>query len=159
MLESLLHGAGHECGLRAGTENVPYIVGLGRAAAFAARHLDSATERMEMLRDRLQDRLSEGAGASLTVNAVEAERLPNTLSVNFPGVTGGDLLRRCPEICASTGAACHSGSTRLSGTLAAMGLPLEVARGTVRLSLGWYTTEEEVERAAELLIAAWEDLQ
>jgi cysteine desulfurase len=158
-LEPLLHGAGHECGLRAGTENVPQIVGLGRAAAFVGRHLESAAERMEMLRDRLHARLHEGVGPSLTVNSADAPRLPNTLSVNFPGVTGGDLLRRCPELCASTGAACHSGSTRLSGTLAAMGLPLEVARGTVRLSLGWYTTEEEIERAAELLIAAWEDLQ
>lgn len=158
-LESLLHGAGHECGLRAGTENVPYIVALGRAAALVARHLESAQERMEMLRDRLEQKIRDGVGSPLTVNSAEAPRLPNTLSVNFPGVTGGELLRRCPELCASTGAACHSGSTRLSGTLAAMGLPLEVARGTVRLSLGWYTSEEEVDRAADLLVAAWEDLQ
>ncbi|MBX3413776.1 MAG: cysteine desulfurase [Pirellulales bacterium] len=158
-LDSLLHGAGHECGLRAGTENVPYIVGLGRVAALVARHLESAQERMELLRERLEQKLRDGVGAPLTINGFDAPRLPNTVSVNFPGVTGGELLRRCPELCASTGAACHSGSTRLSGTLAAMGLPLEVARGTVRLSLGWYTTEEEVDRAADLLVAAWEDLQ
>jgi cysteine desulfurase len=155
-LTPLLHGAGHERGLRAGTENVPHIVALGRAAALAHQHLAEAAERMAALRDRLQQRLQEGVGEGLMIHAARAERLPGTLSVGFPGVSGAALLRRIPKLCASTGAACHSGSQHVSPTLAAIGLSPAQARGTVRLSLGWYTTEEEVERAANLLLAAWE---
>ncbi|MBN2474256.1 MAG: cysteine desulfurase [Pirellulales bacterium] len=155
-LEPVLHGAGHEGGLRAGTENVPFTIALGRAAMLADAHLDEAAKRLATLRDRLQQRLQEGTGDRLTVNAAGAERLPNTLSVNFPGRSGGALLRRIPELCASTGAACHSGSKNLSPTLAAIGLTPETTRGTVRLSVGWYTTEEEVDRAASLLLSAWE---
>ena len=157
-LEPVLHGAGHEAGLRAGTENVPYIVALGQAATLAVQCLDEASRRMQSLRDRMFARLREALGESLTVNGHHAPRLPNTLSVNFPRVTGAELLRRCPELCASTGSACHSGSTHGSSTLAAIGLSPELARGTVRLSLGWYTTPDEVDRAADLLIEAWEGL-
>ncbi len=158
-LEPLLHGAGHEHGLRAGTENVPYIVGLGHAASLADNCLSESSRRLAMLRDRLLVRLRKEIGAGLTLNGGSAETLPNTLSVNFPGVSGGDLLRRVPELCASTGAACHSGATQMSATLSAIGLSPEVARGTVRLSAGWYTSEEEIDRAANLLIAAWEALR
>ena len=155
-LEPQMHGAAHEGGLRAGTENVPYIVGLGTAASLAEQELSRQTDRLAGLRDRLQDRLCEGVGPGLTVNARRAERLPNTLSVNFPDISGSTLLRRIPELCASTGAACHSGSDNLSATLAAIGLTPENARGTVRFSVGWYTSEEEIDRAANLLLAAWE---
>jgi cysteine desulfurase len=82
--------------------------------------------------------------------------LPNTLSVNFPQINAGALLRRIPELCASTGAACHSGSENPSPTLAAIGLIPQTAQGTVRLSLGWYTNQEEIDRAANLLLSAWE---
>ena len=157
VLEPLLHGAGHEGGLRAGTENTPYIVALGRAASLAAQSLVEAADRMTSLRDRLLDKLREAIGPALTVNGEQAPRLPNTLSANFPGVTAADMLRRIPEVCASTGAACHSGSTHMSATLAAIGLDAETARGTVRLSLGWYTDSDQIDRAAQLLIAAWED--
>ena len=77
-----------------------------------------------------------------------------------PGNTqsGGALLARLPELCASTGSACHSGTTKMSATLAAMHLSPELARGTVRLSVGWYTSEEDIDRAANLLLGAWEDL-
>ena len=85
--------------------------------------------------------------------------MPNTLNVNFPDVAGADLLARIPELCASTGAACHSGASSMSPTLAALGLSFEQARGSVRLSGGWFTSEEEIDRAASLLIAAWEDLR
>ena len=155
-LEPILHGAGHEGGLRAGTENVPYIVALGHAAGLAGKHLSDSAVRMATLRDRLQQRLCEGIGDRLTVNAAAAERLPNTLSVNFPDVGGSAMLRRVPELCVSTGAACHSGSQNLSPTLAAIGLTPQLTRGTVRLSVGWYTTEEEVDRASSLLLSAWE---
>lgn len=158
-LEPVLHGAGHESGLRAGTENVPYIVALGRAALLAFKSLDASAERLAMLRDRLFTRLAEGIGRGLTVNGHPEKRLPNTLSVNFPRVPGYELLSRIPELCASTGAACHAGEAGMSATLAAIGLSPERASGTVRLSVGWYTSEEEIERAASLLISAWEDLR
>jgi cysteine desulfurase len=80
------------------------------------------------------------------------------LSVRFPEVAGADLLARLPELCASTGSACHSGQVSMSPTLRAMGLTVTQARGTVRLSVGWYTTEDEIQRAANLLIDAWEAL-
>ena len=159
VLEPLLHGAGHEAGQRAGTENVPYIVGLGRAASLAEAGLTETDDRLTRLRDRLLGRLRDAIGPGLSVNGGQAQRLPNTLSVNFPGVVAGEMLRRIPELCASTGAACHSGSTHLSATLAAIGLEPAVARGTVRLSLGWYTDEEQLDRAAQLLIATFENLR
>lgn len=158
-LTPVQHGAGHEDGLRAGTENVPYIVALGKAATLAARAVDETAPRLEALRDRLWKQLREGIGPGLTFNGEGAPRLPNTLSVNFPNTDGNELLGRVPEICASTGAACHSGATHVSATLAAMGVPLEVARGAVRLSLGWTTSEDEIQRAADLLIHAWQSLR
>jgi cysteine desulfurase len=157
-LEPVLHGAGHERGLRAGTENVAYIVGLGRAAALIDQRLNETIDRLSALRDRLWGRLHKGI-EGLSYNGDRIERLPNTLSVNFPGVNGGEVLARCPELCASTGAACHSGTTHMSATLRAIGMKPEVARGTVRLSVGWYSKEEEIDRAADLLIAAWESLR
>ena len=157
-LESLLHGAGHESGLRAGTENVPYIVGLGKAASLVRQSLDKSVERLESLRDRLYLGLRDAIGARLSVNGLRAPRLPTTLSVNFPDVLARELLARIPELCASTGAACHSGVTNVSATLAAIGLKPEIARGTVRLSVGWYTSEEEIDRAVSLLAGVWEGL-
>ena len=154
-LESLLHGAGHESGFRAGTENTPYIVGLGKAAELVIGCLDETMEKMTVLRDRLCDALL-GAIPGLRVHGHGTERLPNTLSVSFPEVVGHDLLRRVPEICASTGAACHSSGDIGSDTLAAMGISPQVAAGTVRLSVGWTTSEEEVDKSANLLIDAWE---
>lgn len=158
-LEPVLHGAGHEGGVRAGTENVPYLVALGRAMTLATRGLDENSQRMSDLRDRLLRLLHESIGDRLTVNGRDAPRLPNTLSVNFPDVVGAQLLARVPELCASTGSACHSGSSVTSATLAAIGLAPEIARGTVRLSIGWNTSQEDIERAANLLVGAWEALQ
>ena len=158
-LEPVLHGAGHEAGLRPGTENVPYIVGLGQASMLAFRSLEESARRLETLRDRLCTLLSEAIGERLAVNGGKAARLPNTLSVNFPDVSAVELLARLPELCVSTGSACHSGTPGMSPTLAAMGLDPDEARGTVRLSVGWFTSEEEIERAADLLIGAWESLR
>ena len=158
-LEPVTHGAGHEGGLRPGTENTPYIVALGQACLLAGKALDDVGDRMASLRDRLASRLQDAIGDELTINGAQAPRLPNTLSVNFPGVIGAELLARVPELCASTGSACHSGTTKMSATLAAIRLPAEQARGTVRLSVGWYTSESDVDRAAELLLGAWESLR
>ena len=158
-LEPVLHGAGHERGLRPGTENTPYIVALGKAADLAHKAVDEAGDRMAGLRDRLLENLRSTLGSLLTVHGQHAQRLPNTLSVNFPKVSGPDLLARTPELCASTGSACHSGMANVSSTLAALGLSPEQTRGTVRLSVGWYTSEDDVDRAANLLLEAWESLK
>jgi cysteine desulfurase len=152
-LEPLIHGAGHEGGRRAGTENVPYLVALGTACAVARQSLPQATDRLRQLRDRLWERLRAALGDRILLNGHPEHRLPNTLNVNFLGHTGADLLQRVPEVAASTGSACHEGSVRLSPVLEAMAVPPEVGRGAVRLSVGRFTTEDEIDRAAEALVA------
>lgn len=151
-LDSLIHGAGHESGRRAGTENVPYIVGLGKACAIARQSLPQATERLRQLRDRLWDRLHAVLGDRVVLNGHPERRLPNTLNVNFVGHVGAELLQRLPKIAASTGSACHEGQVSQSPVLCAMGVPAELGKGAVRMSVGRFTTEDEIDRAAEALI-------
>ena len=134
------------------------IVGLGQAARLAFRSLDESAERLAMLRDRLCARLSEVIGERMVVNGRRAPRLPNTLSVNFLGISASQLLARIPEMCVSTGSTCHSGLSGLSPTMAAMGIDPDDARGTVRFSVGWFTSEEDIARAADLVLGAWEAL-
>jgi cysteine desulfurase len=153
-LEPLIHGAGHESGRRAGTENVPYIVGLGKAAEIARESLPHATERLRTLRDRLHNKLATALGDKLMLNGHPEKRLPNTLNVSFLGHVGSELLAKVPEVAASTGSACHEGKITRSPVLCAMLAPLEVNHGAVRLTVGRYTTEDEVDRAAELLVNA-----
>lgn len=150
-LEPVLHGAGHESGRRAGTENVPYLVGLGVACEIARNSLPAATERLRSLRERLWQRLQALRGERVSLNGHPTERLPNTLNVNFHGDIGAELLARVPEIAASTGSACHEGRVDLSPVLCAMKVPPEIGKGAVRLSVGRFTTEAEVDAAAELL--------
>jgi len=149
----LILGAAHEGGRRAGTESALLCAGLGAAAGAAAAALPGR-EAVRRLRDALWDRLRAALGDDVVLLGPVAERLPNTLCVGFRGRLGGDLLARCPDLAASTGAACHDGGRELSATLRAMGVPPEVGRGAVRLSLGRDNTAEEVARAAEMLIAA-----
>lgn len=151
-LEPLIHGAGHEGGRRAGTENVPWMVALGAAAALAHPTLETEAARQQTLRDRLQQLLEEKAGG-VTLNGHPTDRLPNTLNVRFAGIDGNALLAAVPEVAASTGSACHAGETEPSAVLLAMGIPPAEAVGAVRLSLGRLTTEDEIERAAEALAA------
>lgn len=150
-LESFIHGAGHEQGRRAGTENVPYIVGLGAAAEIAMRSLPAATEKLRTLRDRLEQKLRQRLGDRIILNGHRELRLPNTLNSSFLGWIGGELLEAVPGIAASTGSACHAGKIDLSPVLMAMGISPLMVRSAVRLSVGRYTTEEEVDRAADLL--------
>ena len=157
-VDPVIHGAGHERGLRPGTENVAYIVGLGKAMQLARRSLSESSDRLAGLRDRLANQLLNGLGDQAKVHGGQAARLPNTLSLVFPGVHGASLLARAPEICASTGSACHESGTAMSATLAALGVTPDEARGTVRLSVGWYTSEEDIDRAASSLLSAWESL-
>jgi cysteine desulfurase len=158
-IDPVMHGAGHEMGLRPGTENVPYIVGLGRAAKLAQAGLDEAGERMAVLRERLWDQLRDGSKNVVGRNCPQAEVLPNTLSVCFPDVSASEMLKRHTNLCASTASACHSGDMDVSPTLAAIGLSAYDARGVIRLSVGRYTTELEIDRASELLLEAWEALR
>ncbi len=157
-LEPVNHGGDQEHGLRGGTENTAGIVGLGFASMMAYKALDEAAERMTFLRDDLQRRLEQGIGRILKVNGRKSPRLPNTLSIVFPGVNAQSILQRLPNLCASTGSACHSNTGSISATLNALGLDLLEAAGTMRLSVGWYTSQEEIEIAAEWLIGAWEAL-
>lgn len=148
-LEPLLHGAGHESGRRAGTENVPLAVGLGKACELA-RDL-GGMERIKTLRDRLHHGLMEKFGDRISLNGHPTMRLPNTLNVNFMGFTGSEILSRLDGIAASTGSACHSGSVHLSPILRAMGISPETGRGAVRFSLGRSTTAEEIEEVLHQL--------
>jgi cysteine desulfurase len=153
-LEPFIHGAGHEGGRRAGTENVPYLVALGKACEIAKQSLPAATEKLRGLRDRLWERLKAALGERVVLNGHPQVRLPNTLNVNFVGHVGADLLAAVPEVAASTGSACHEGSVVQSPVLCAMGVPPELGRGAVRLSVGRFTTAEEVDRAGEALATA-----
>jgi cysteine desulfurase len=152
-LEKFMHGAGHEQGRRAGTENVIEIVGLGRACEAAKRDLAANMDRMKRTRDRLQEGLLR-AVADVRVNGHPDRRLPNTLSVSFKGIDAGALLEAMEGLAASAGAACHGNSVELSRTLRAMAVPVEWARGTIRLSTGKYTTEGEVDRVVEIIVGA-----
>jgi cysteine desulfurase len=147
-------GAGHERGLRPGTENVASIVGLGVACAIARDTLELTSVRIRALRDRLESLLSERV-PGLKLNGPLEKRLPNTLNVRFPGVSGTALLEATPEVAASTGSACHEGHETASGVLLAMGIPAAEAVGSVRLTLGRQTTDDEITRAAEALSRAW----
>ncbi|HEV3119705.1 MAG TPA: cysteine desulfurase family protein [Gemmataceae bacterium] len=153
-LEPLIHGAGHENGRRAGTENVPYAVGLGTACAVARQGLPQAKERLRQLRDRLWRLLQDGLGERVVLNGHPDRRLPNTLNVNFVGHVGAELLQAAPEVAASTGSACHEGSICLSPVLQAMGVTPELGRGALRLTVGRFTTETEIDQAAAALLKA-----
>jgi len=156
-LEPLTLGAGHERGLRPGTENVASIVGLGAACAMAQRDLDDEGARVRALRDRLWERLAQ-AIPQLALNGHVENRLPNTLNVRFPRVSGEALLATTPQIAASTGSACHEGDESASAVLLAMGIPGKAALGSVRLTLGRATSESAVDRAATALARAWREL-
>jgi cysteine desulfurase len=152
-LEPLIHGAGQESGRRAGTENVPYIVGLGAACEVAQRALPGATQRLQALRDRLWKKLNDSLGDRVVLNGHPTERLPNTLNVSFIGRTGGEILAGIEEIAASTGSACDDGKNVTSPVLEAMGASPEVCRGAIRLSVGRFTSNADVDKAAEFLVA------
>lgn len=149
----MIDGGGHERGLRSGTLNVPGIVGFGRAAELAGSEGAADADRLAGLRDRFEAALASRVGG-ITVNAVEAPRLPNTSSVAFAEVVAESLLLRLERVEASTSAACTSASLQPSYVLRAMGLGEERIAGTLRFSLGRPTTAEEVDAAIEELAAA-----
>ena len=150
-IEPCIHGAGHEEGRRAGTENVLLSVALGAACKTARGWIDAP--QVQMLRDRFWESLRETFGARVTLNGHPAQRLPNTLSVNFPSRFGAEILGRMPQVAASTASACHAGSVTLSPVLASMGVPQEEGMGAIRFSLGRHTTWGELEEVIDLLRA------
>jgi cysteine desulfurase len=146
-LEPLIHGAGQEEGRRAGTENVPYLVGFGKACELAGQSLDHTGKRLSDLRNRLWRGLQAALGERVQVNGHPEHRLPNTLSVNFLDRPGSEVLERASGIAASTGSACHDGCVTLSPVLKAMGVTPEMGQGAVRLSVGRFTSEADIDRA------------
>ena len=151
-------GAGHERGIRPGTENVASIVGLGVACEIACRDMGAWTASVRRLRDELWTLLRDRV-PGLALNGHVQERLPNTLNVRFPRVSGSSLLAAAPEIAASTGSACHDGQESASAVILAMGVPAAEAVGSVRLTLGRGTTDDDVARAADALSRAWQSVR
>jgi cysteine desulfurase len=150
----LLLGAGQEHGRRAGTENVPYIVALGEACRIAGTMLAREQPRLAALAATLLANLQRDI-PGLVLTGHPTLRLPNTLNVLFPGVSGRRLLEVCPQVLASNGSACHADSEEPFAILTALGLPRDQALGAVRLSLGRHTTEGDVAIAASALVTAW----
>ena len=145
-------GGHQERGRRAGTENLPGLAGMGAALEAAVAALPLDVERVRRLRDRLEGGLVAALPGS-RVNGGGADRLPGTLSITFPGSDGETMLISLDleGICASAGAACTSGSTTPSHVLSAMGLTVDEARATLRLSLGWSSTDADVDHALRVL--------
>jgi cysteine desulfurase len=152
-LDKFIHGAGQEQRRRAGTENVPYIIGLGCACEIALSKLSNYSQNIRSLRDRLHKNILNGLGdEKVKLNGHPEKRLPNTLNISIKDIIGENLLARIPEIAASTGSACHAGSTEPSAVLLAMGLPKEQALGALRLSLGRWSTQKEIDIASGLIV-------
>ena len=145
-----LRGGHQEKGRRAGTENVPYIVGLGAAAKLAADHMQEERVNVALLRDRLEQGLLEQIPDCMVNGDVE-NRLPNTTNIAFKNVEGEAILLMLDRlgVCASSGSACTSGSLEPSHVLRAMGVPFTYAHGSIRLSLSRYSTQEEVDYVIE----------
>ena len=149
-LENLLHGGSHERNRRAGSENVPSIVGIGQAAALAKKDREANVERLNHLTDKLRQGLHEGINY-IHENSDLENSLPGTLNISFEYIEGESLILRLDMegICVSTGSACTSGSMEPSHVLAALGLPPQLAQGTVRFSLGKDNTEAEIDEVIE----------
>jgi len=147
-----LIGGHQEKGRRGGTENVPYIIGLGKACELAKRHLDEENTKVRALRDYLETKILEKIPNTL-VNGDRLHRLPNTVSVSFEYVEGESILLLLSDlgICASSGSACTSGSLEPSHVLRAMGVPFTAAHGSIRFSLSIYSTKEEMDYIIEHL--------
>jgi cysteine desulfurase NifS/selenium donor protein len=161
-IEKLIHGADHESNLRAGTENVMEIVGLGAAAHLITnetQHPPSFLRPPTSEICALRDMLYEGIRASIPeirLNGHPELRLPNTLSIGFPGVEAALMLGEMKGVAASAGAACHADQVEVSGVLMAMHVPMEFAMGTIRFSLGRMTTQEEIEAAIPMVVKAYQ---
>ena len=145
-LSKQIHGATHEHNIRAGTENVLEIVGLGKACALVSENLPSFSEHLREMRDLLEQGIKE-TFPWVKVNGHPDNRLPNTSSISFRGIEANIILSEMVNVAASAGAACHAEHVDVSHVLRAMRVPVEFAMGTIRFSVGRNTTKEEIERA------------
>ena len=148
-LQRIICGAGQEKGLRGGTENVPYIVGLGTAARLA-KNLNRST--VGLLRDELWKLLSKGLGENIRKFTDQTHNLPNTLFVALKNLDSASLLSKIPNLAASTGSACHDGNRMGSAVLRAMGVEKQWLSGTIRFSLGPNTTLGDIQAASEMIV-------
>ena len=153
-------GGHQEEGRRGGTENVPYIIGLGKACELANRDLEDERLRVKALRDKLESGLLQQIPNSM-INGDTEQRLPNTSSISFEYVEGESILLKLSDkgICASSGSACTSGSLEPSHVLRAMGVPFTAAHGSIRFSLSVYNTEEEIDYVLEVMPPIIEELR
>ncbi|UCG21179.1 MAG: cysteine desulfurase NifS [Deltaproteobacteria bacterium] len=153
-------GGHQEEGRRGGTENVPYIIGLGKACELAASNLEEKNLRVKSLRDKLENGLLKMIENSI-INGDREQRLPNTSSISFEYVEGESILLKLSDkgICASSGSACTSGSLEPSHVLRAMGVPFTAAHGSIRFSLSSYNTEEEIDYILEVMPPIIEQLR
>jgi cysteine desulfurase len=158
-LDKLIHGANHENNRRAGTENIMEIAGLGKACEIADSNFEKNANHLKKMRDRLESGLIKNfkdikinSKNIIKINGHPKNRLPNTLSSSFLGIEANKLLTEIEnDVAASAGAACHSEGIHVSDTLAAMKVPLEYAMGTIRLSTGKFTTDEEIDRSIKVI--------
>lgn len=148
-IEPLIHGASQERRQRAGTENVPYIAGLGKASELASSFLQDNT--LFSLKSYFYEQLTKAFGDKIVLNGDFHNSLPNTLNISFAGKSGAEILDQIPELCASTGSACHSGNKTVSPVLKAMGIDENIAYGAIRFSIGRHTTKEELDKAVNYL--------
>lgn len=148
-LEPLIHGAGHEHGLRAGTESALLTAALGKACELASDLSEVAG--IQTLRDRFWVALQQNFGDRVVLNG-HAERLPNTLNVSFPGRVGAEILEKMPGVAAATGSACHAERVELSPVLKAMGVSEEIGAGAIRFSLGRATSRQQVDTVVARLV-------
>jgi cysteine desulfurase len=158
VLSALIHGGGQEGGLRSGTLNVPGIVGMGIACEVAGDRLSEESLRLKRLRDRLQEALMRRIPGS-SLNGHPDHRLPNTLNMTFPDIVATELIPRVPEIAVSVGSACSSETHEPHYVFRAIGVLDEHAAGSVRFSLGRFTTEEEIDYCIKAVASAVERLQ
>ncbi|MBK6966887.1 MAG: selenide, water dikinase SelD [Bacteroidales bacterium] len=152
-IEKLMHGADHEQNLRAGTENVLEIVGLGKACEIAGNNLENNLIHLSQMKIRLLKGMTAKLG-KLRVNGHPSRSLPNTLSIGFENLNAVSLLQAMEGVAASAGAACHTGTTGDSSVLGAMKVPPAFSQGTIRFSTGRYTTEDEIDRAVDIIANA-----
>lgn len=154
-LSPIIHGGGHERGLRSGSLNVAGIVGFGAAARVALKERTSESERIAEFRDQLTESLKSRLSGVHDVGDV-TRRLPNTANVQFEGADAEAVVANIDPVAASTGSACSSGALEPSDVLLAMGIPRDAASESVRFSLGRFTTREDIDFAVESAVAAVE---
>ncbi|MBS1272502.1 MAG: Cysteine desulfurase IscS [Candidatus Marinimicrobia bacterium] len=156
-LEPILFGAGHEQGMRPGTENVPYLVGFGEACRIASEDLENEAERQRDLRNYLWERVHQSA-PKVRLNGALEPRHPGNLHISFPDIDSRELLAKLPKYALSVGSACHSENPEANPIIQSLGIPVNYAAGTIRVGIGRSNTRRQIEQFADDLIEAYQSL-